>query len=620
MVLDNFEHLRSAAGLVAELLTSAPGLRLLVTSREALNLQQEWFHPVNGLSFPAEDEEKLSMARLAHYDAIRLFEHHARRVSSNFQLSQERSAVVQLCRLVTGIPLALELAASWLKVLPVDQIVAALSHNLDILTARAQDMPPRHRSMRVVLEESWRLLASSEQQVLAGLSVFCGDFDIAAAAAVCGANLAQLATLVDQSLLRRSDADRFQLHELLRQFAGERLAEDHIRKQQVQQQHCGYYLDLLAAQEQRLNGQDQQGAIGVIARAADNVRAAWQWACEQQQFDRLEAALLAYYSYMLTRSTFQEGSDRFNQAVMASTPIAQEHNEKTRERVYARTSIRAGAFTHYLGDAVAAQQYIDQGLEYAHKHDLQRDIGLARLIQGAAAGISGDAERGRRWLNEALSIGRAQDDKPFIANVLHELALISGHYGDFVEGKRLAQESVTFSRASGQVARTAYALIQQAWLSACRGEYEEAEACWHEALVLFESVASRYGKALALGGTGYVAWCIGDDRLPEAHSRTERSLELLRTLNHRVSITSRLNDLARIELDLGDYRQAETHAQEGLAIAQQDRRATGRDAAGTRGHIAYGHQRTSGQHPPVPAACAGIEPQTTKQSDCKQVR
>jgi predicted ATPase len=150
----------------------------------ALNLHEEWFHPIDGLSFPAADDDIAGVGQLARFDAIRLFEECARRVRSDFALSREREQVVRLCRLVAGMPLAIELAASWLKALSVDQVVAALERDLDILTTRDRNTPERHRSMRAVLDDSWRLLCAEERLTLARLTVFCGGFDLEGAEAV----------------------------------------------------------------------------------------------------------------------------------------------------------------------------------------------------------------------------------------------------------------------------------------------------------------------------------------------------------------------------------------------------------------------------------------------------
>jgi tetratricopeptide (TPR) repeat protein len=185
-------------------------LRVLVTSRIALNIQEEWFHPVDGLSFPAAGDDTGGVERLAQFDALRLFDQLARRARSDFSLSREREHVVRLCRLVAGMPLVIELAASWLKVLTVGQIVSEIECDIDMLTARDQTLQERHRSMRAVLEEAWSLLAAADQRTLANLAVFSGGFDSEAAFAVADAALPGLANLVDKAMLRNSGVGDFQ--------------------------------------------------------------------------------------------------------------------------------------------------------------------------------------------------------------------------------------------------------------------------------------------------------------------------------------------------------------------------------------------------------------------------
>ncbi|MBI1877997.1 MAG: XRE family transcriptional regulator [Chloroflexi bacterium] len=217
LVLDNFEQLltppegedASGVDLLAEILAVAPAVKLLVTSRETLNLQEAWFHPIAGLAFPellpAPSAER-TVAEVEAYDAVRLFVQSARRAQVGFSLAAEQKSVVRICRLVEGMPLGIELAAAWLKTLACDQIAHEIERSLDILSTRLQNMPERHRSMRAVFEHSWRLLVEAEQAVLQRLSVFRGGFQYQAAESVADASLMTLAALVEKSLLQVTSA------------------------------------------------------------------------------------------------------------------------------------------------------------------------------------------------------------------------------------------------------------------------------------------------------------------------------------------------------------------------------------------------------------------------------
>jgi predicted ATPase/DNA-binding SARP family transcriptional activator len=288
LVLDNFEHLVAEARQLGDILRLAPGIKLLVTSRTRLNLQEEWLLELTGLEYPAGDPQSLAAeARpLEAYSAIALFVQQARRVRPGFVLQPaSEPAVVRICQLAEGVPLAIELAASWLRVLSGPEILAELEQGLDFLTSSLQNVPARHRSLRAVFEHSWALLLPLEQSLFQRLSVFRGGFRREAAAAVVGASLLLLAGLADKSLLRRNAEGRYEVHELLRQYAEEHLRSTAGEFEQVHDQHCRYYADLLAAYQPQLQGSgaELQAAMAALHAEQENVRAAWNWAVEHRK-------------------------------------------------------------------------------------------------------------------------------------------------------------------------------------------------------------------------------------------------------------------------------------------------------------------------------------------------
>src|SRR3712207_1580304 len=220
LLLDNAEHLLDGAEFVGELLAAAPRLQLLVTSREALNLQEEWRYPLAGLEVPAVGQGRGVEA----CSAVALFVERARRVRRDFALEAEREGVVRICRLVGGLPLALELAAAWARTLPCAAIAEEIAGNLALLATSARNVPERHRSVRAAFDQSWQHLSWEERAVYARLAVFHGGFRRAAAERVAGATLPVLATLLDKSLVRYEADGRYHLHELLGEYAAEQLA------------------------------------------------------------------------------------------------------------------------------------------------------------------------------------------------------------------------------------------------------------------------------------------------------------------------------------------------------------------------------------------------------------
>ena len=316
LVLDNLDHLLGAADLVSDILTTAPAVKILITSREALNLQEEWFFPVEGLSIP--DDEVIGreeLASLEAYGAVQLFMQSARRARPDFSLEEAQDCVLRICRLVEGMPLGIELAAAWLKVFPCNKIAREIDQNLDFLTTSLRNVPARHRSMRAVFEHSWQLLTEREREVLGRLSVFRGGFRQTAAEQIAGATLMELAALVEKSLLRLNPAGRYQMHELLRQFGAEKLEASPQDKEATQHRHCEYFMRFLQQREETITGQRQKSVLDEIRGEVENVRTAWNWAVTHGQVEAINQGLETLYQFYWIRSRFQEGEEAFRQAV-----------------------------------------------------------------------------------------------------------------------------------------------------------------------------------------------------------------------------------------------------------------------------------------------------------------
>ena len=243
LVLDNLEHLIAQSSetieLISEILQRLPHLKIITTSRERLNLQGEWMYELHGLPVPpVEFADKLD-----DYSAAVLFVQRAQRIKIDFEISEaEKAELIQICHLVEGIPLALELAAAWVGMLTCEEIAREIESNKDFLSTSMRDVPERHRSLRATFDHSWKLLSSHEQDVLSRLSIFRGGFDRNAAEKVAGATLPLLASLVSKSLVRRTEQARYDLHEVIRQYAASHLDEDQSRCLETCDLHSDYYL------------------------------------------------------------------------------------------------------------------------------------------------------------------------------------------------------------------------------------------------------------------------------------------------------------------------------------------------------------------------------------------
>jgi predicted ATPase len=294
LVLDNLEQLRDAAGVVAELLRRAPGMQVLVTSRRRLGLGVEWLVEVPGLAYPPA---KAGMEAV-DYEAVQLFEERARLLRPGL-VAADAEGAGRVCRLVAGVPLAIELAARWVRSASPAAIADRLAGGLDLLETSSPDVERRHRSLRAVIDWSWQLLTDDERRVLARLSVLRGGFDLDAAAAVAGAGLPLLAGLVDQSLVAVGTDSRYSMHELLRHYAAERLAGDPADEQATRQRHAQHYAALLP--DPAAAGDD-----GNLDAEVENLRAATDWLIERADPARLDAHLAKLWPLYRRRGWFRE--------------------------------------------------------------------------------------------------------------------------------------------------------------------------------------------------------------------------------------------------------------------------------------------------------------------------
>ena len=311
LVLDNFEHLLDGAELLTEILEAAPYTKLLVTSREALNLQGEWRYSVPGLQYPETTAAEQSEA----YSAVQLFVERARQVRGDLSLVDDLAAVVRVCRLVEGMPLALELAAGWTKILPTDEIANEIQRNLDFLSTSLRDVPQRHQSITAVFAQTWGRLTDEERRVFRALSVFSGGFHREAAKAVASVPMRVLSDLMDKSLLTRGPNGRYQIHELLRQYAQTRAETTPDESMRIRDLHAAYYARFLDEHNTDLNGGRQQEACLEIEAEIDNIRAAWSWAIEHSRVKAIDQLLHPLFQFYAIQNRSLEGIGTFEKAV-----------------------------------------------------------------------------------------------------------------------------------------------------------------------------------------------------------------------------------------------------------------------------------------------------------------
>ena len=449
-------------------------------------MQGEWVFEVEGLQIPAgEGTEAIDST-----PAVALFLQRAQRARVGFApQAEDRAAVARLCRLVDGSPLALELAATWVRTLPVSDIVREIERNLDFLSTSVRDLPERHRSIRAVFDHSWKLLTTDERRVLGDLSAFHGRFRREAAEQVTGASLSTLSALVAKSLVRRTATGHYELHELIHQYASSRLATD-VSVSQVAGRHSRYYLAWLHTCAARLRDHRQKDAATELATEVDNIRAAWNWALSYDDIARVcQAGRRSCIDFEL-RTWFAEGEMIFRHAAETIQSRAAEF-ESDHGALFAVNAMRAHAayFAFRLGKSAAAYaallpcvQYLQSSPEpftgtyalwylgmvcwelgmFAEANEsLQASLAKARArgehwyetmdveYLGIVAHDQGEYDQARRHLMEALAKAREMGDPMVISHVLGYLSLTTLALGETAETENLLQESLALAREIG---------------------------------------------------------------------------------------------------------------------------------------------------------------------------
>lgn len=324
LILDNFDHLLKASGLVAEIIANAPGVKLVVTSRIRLNMQGEQLFPVDGMRIPDAAEAATwddPEEQAKPFSSMQLFLEAARRVQPNFSLTNENAlSVREICQLVQGMPLALELAAAWVELLSPDEIAAEITRSLDFLETDQFDMPDRQRSIRAVFESSQKLLSKAERDAFLSLCVFVGSFSRIAAQQVSGASLRMLLGLANKSWLQQTDAGRFQLHELMRQYGEEQIKADKPAWRDAMNRHAEYFACFVNDQSLRMQSPEQVAGVKALAEEVDgNIKKAFDWLVSERRWnDLIESMLLGLFHFGEIRGQTEELTPWFRTARLAS--------------------------------------------------------------------------------------------------------------------------------------------------------------------------------------------------------------------------------------------------------------------------------------------------------------
>lgn len=553
VVLDNFEHVDAAAPLVGDLLATGDALKLVTTSRSPLRLSGEFTFPVPPLALPAA-RHLPSIAELSDVAAVRLFAERARAASGDFVLADDNAAAVAgICRRLDGMPLAIELAASWTRLLNPATLLQRLNSRLLTLGGGPRDAPARHQTIRAAIAWSHDLLAAEDQTLFARLGVFAGGWTLEAAEAVAGREapdvLSGISRLIDQSLAQRmvspTAEPRFTMLETIRAYAWDLLvdSEDQVT---TEQRHGLYYLTLAEHANELIVGPDQAIWLARLDDEIDNLRAVFARAIDHGDAEtalRLGAALWRYWRQ---RGHLNEGRTLLERAVALPGDVD--------------LSVRATA-THYLGNLAldlnefpAARKHLVESLDLRQRLGDQQGIASSLNALGLVACIAGDYVTAEQHFQQVLATWSAAGYSPGVAIVEHNLGWLAAAQGTYDLARLHHEKSLALRHQQGEIDGVAYSQWALATIALFEGDASTAERQFQESLATFSDLGDRQGEAYVLHGLARVAQRSGRDA--EAARLYHDVLRLRQSLGERNGVIECCEEIAALLVKRGQVEPA----------------------------------------------------------------
>jgi predicted ATPase len=539
LVMDNFEHLVEGAGLVTDILGVAPEMCVLATSRERLKLSAECLYEVTGMATPEEDEA----VSMGEFDALQMFVTYAQRVQPDYELGEaDRPAVAGLCRLVDGSPLAIELAAVWVRTLSPAEILEELATDFDLLETSTIDMPRRLRSLRASFDYSLRLLRSDERDALMKLSIFRGGFDRDAARDVTGATIRTLAGMVDKAMIHRDPVSgRYHIHELIRQFAEELLIESD-QPNAAYDRHADYYSSIAKeSMNQASRDGDWDAYYERIEPELDNIRTAIKRSLSNGDTETALQLSSSISDYLVDHGFRREAARWLEQSFPSD-------EDSVSPAVLADAYLTLASQQMVRGERILAAK---KGLEIYRQIDDK--FGIARgLMTYGFSHFGYDYDRSRDLISQAIE---ARDELGLDTfSALQTLSTLERIHGD-LEAAHLANEKCrVIADKTGSKDRLMNVRRQQASIYYYQDRFEEAQQLAEEVQVYFDQDRGEYNRFVALGVLLDIA--LDSDDLKRSHWLIQERMKLVKKTDFLYLAMFFFHQIARWFFLRGQLRQA----------------------------------------------------------------
>lgn len=495
LVIDNFEHLRyEGAKFLAELLAHTHSLKILVTSRERLNLIAETALDVHGLPVPASS----LVDNAEEYSSVKLFLHNAKRIFPKFSYKINSEAVIQICQLVNGIPLGILLASSWVRVFSCPEIASEIQQNIDFLTTTAPDLDPRHRSLRAVFDNSWKLLSDEERSLIRRLSIFQAAFTSSTASEICSATPLRLSICTDKSLLNHRPDGRYEMLATFNQYASSKLHELNNEFIATKDKFCEYYADFCSKKLIELNTPIQRSALIEMISEIENIRIAWSWMVDSDRWDLIDKVKQPLQAYHVILGNYIQGREFFRLALQKLNHLNNPELELIRASMHQLTAW----MSYRIGFTSEGLQGLSESLEIFRAHNSAWEISLTLFFMADAYISMGNSGRAKILLEEVLSFVNAGDlpHSNYVTSIIAHCQSLLGNallnLGEYEQARLHYNTSLATHIRIGTHYGAIQPLLGLGRLAFNQGEFSQARVLYLQALEKATNIYDHRGMAL----------------------------------------------------------------------------------------------------------------------------
>ena len=556
LVMDNFEHIQEASFIISDILRSTQSVKILVTSRSLLHLTGENIYMIEGLEFPSLTAE----TSLSEYSSIELFLESMRRHSPSATTDDDDlEQIMDICQIIAGVPLGIELAAAWVRVLSFREILGEIRKNLELLSSETRDFPGRHRSIRTVFEYSWNILDESDKNTFRDISVFRGGFTRDAASEVAGVSVFGLLSLIDKSLLRKAPDGRFEIHELLREYAREKAGETPARAADMLNSHSEYYCGLLHKNSRRIRSGEARESIDELISEMDNIAKALHNAIDSGRGDLLMNSIPTYTIFMIGRGFLAEGCALVHRAAEAFSDT----NNNISSHMKTSEAIFLVKRACYEEAAALFEKYLNIfTIEGDENGKLNCENGLGECLMR-----TGKLDRARSLLRRSVKSARLLGNKNILARSLLGLGDLENHARNMDEAITALSEAADLFRSLEDYWGIITVAVTRSDVLMNAGYSQEAERYSNEALMYAEKLGNMNALALALSVAADSSIQVGD--MPRALSLGNRATKLYSEQGSKWGLQLSLMSTAQAQLALELFDDAEASVDQVLAVTEE---------------------------------------------------